>query len=62
MYLRRKAIEKPGKAEVEEGKEEKKEFGSRLIDEFLEFSKVFNKEAFVTEKNGITVLKLKYRE
>lgn len=42
-------------------KEKKKEFGSKFIDEFVDFEKTFNKEAFVTEKNGTTILKPQYR-
>ncbi len=42
-------------------KEKKREFGSKFIDEFVDFEKTFNKEAFVTEKNGTTILKPQYR-
>lgn len=42
-------------------KEKKKEFGSKLIEEFIKFSTIFNKEAFITEKGGMIVPKSKYR-
>ena len=42
-------------------KEKRKEFGDKIIEEFLDFSKLFNKEAFITDKNGITILKQEYR-
>ncbi len=37
------------------------EFGKGFMDNFLEFEKTFNREAFITEKDGTTVLKPKYR-
>ncbi|UCD21085.1 MAG: hypothetical protein JSW08_00870 [archaeon] len=49
------------KKQIEFIKEQKKEFGDSLIEKFLEFSKLFNKEAFINEKNGVTILKKEYR-
>ncbi len=42
-------------------KEKKKEFGSKFINAFVAFEKIFNKEAFITEKDGTTILKPQYR-
>ena len=43
-------------------KEKKKEFGDKFVNQFLEFEKTFNKEAFITEKDGTTILKPQNRQ
>jgi antitoxin component of MazEF toxin-antitoxin module len=42
-------------------KEKKKEFGSKIIEEFIDWAMTFNKEAFITEKDGAMFLKSRYR-
>jgi antitoxin component of MazEF toxin-antitoxin module len=42
-------------------KEKKKEFNSRIIEEFIEWGTIFNKEVFVKDKEGNEIIKSKYR-
>jgi len=41
--------------------DQRKEFGNKFIHDFLSFSEIFNKKAFITESDGTTVLKSEYR-
>ena len=49
------------KRQVDFINERKKEFGDKLIEEFIEFSTVLNEEAFETE-GEVVVLKTKYQK
>ena len=42
-------------------KEKSREFGPKIINEFIDWAMTFNKEAFITEKDGAIFLKSKYR-
>jgi len=50
---------KKKKAQTKFMKEKKKEFGSKLIDEFLDFAQIFREEAFA--EGDELILKQKYR-